>query len=282
MYIFIILVSALLFSLYDIFKKVSLRKSNIYEILFFYCLAGFLFSLIYINKVFDIDIGSIFIILLKSIIIVFDWILVIKALEKLDIGIVSPLSLISVIIVLIASSIIFDEPFYLTNIISFIFIGGGVILLSFLERKQSKEKNKLYIIFLLIAALLTSIGIMIDKYLLTYRNISNKTILVWFMFFNTILYLIIYKIKNKKIELYKVKENFWMVLAGISITLSEALYYYAIGLENSNLSLISILRKSSVIFSTILASIFLKEKNLLKKIVILFVMLIGVLVPILF
>ena len=88
---------------------------------------------------FDIDIVSILVILFKSGMMVIDWILVIKALEKLDIGIVSPLSLVSTVIVMFASYIIFKEALSLGNILSLIFIGGGVVLISFLEKGEKKN-----------------------------------------------------------------------------------------------------------------------------------------------
>ena len=73
-----------------------------------------------------------------------------------------------------------------------------------------------------------------------------------------------------------------MILTGASIALADIFYYYSITLPDAQMSFVSILRKSSVIVATILASMFLKEKHLLKKLGVLMIMLIGVTLPIVF
>ena len=100
------------------------------------------------------------------------------------------------------------------------------------------------------------------------------------MLFNTIIYGCIYFVKNKKIEIKKLKTNYWMILTGVFIVLADVSYYYSIAMDGAQLSIISILRKFSVIVATILSSIFLKEKKLLQKLMILLIMLLGVALPI--
>ena len=71
-----------------------------------------------------------------------------------------------------------------------------------------------------------------------------------------------------------------MILTGVAIALADASYYYSFTMSGSQVSLISICRKLSVVIATILASIFLKEKHLLKKLGVLVIMLIGVALPV--
>ena len=161
----------------------------------------------------------------------------------------------------------------------------GILYITSLSHKDYKEDKKnhyIYIILLIVGAFLGSCSAMLDKYLITYREISNYNVLSWYLMFNALIYGIIYVLKEKKIDFKKLKTNYFPILAGLGICLADALYFYAINLEGAQLSLISILRKVHVVIATILSSIFLKEKHLLKKIGILLIMLTGVALPIIF
>lgn len=287
MYIFIVLLSAIFLGLYEVLKKKSLQKSSVYEVLFFYCLSGFLVSLIFANNAFSVSFNDILFILLKSIIIVVNWWLVLICMEKLDVGIIVPFSFVGTILVVFASGLIFKEQITYIHFLSLLFIGIGVILTALLDRKQvekkdEKKKHHVYILLMLFTSVLSASTALLDKYLLNVRNVNNYAFLIWFMFFTSIIYGIFYLFKNRKIEWKNVKKNYWMIFTGAAIVFADITYYQAITMDGAQISLISILRKFSVIVATILASLFLKEKNLLKKLGILCIMIIGVALPIIF
>ena len=285
MYIFLALLSALFLGCYEVLKKVSLKKSSIHETLFFYCLCGFFVSLVFINKAISIDFIDVLIILMKSGIIVLNWFLVLKCMQKLDVAIVVCFSLLNTTLVVFFSHFIFGEVITIMHFLSLFFIATGIILLTLLERKETKEQvdnQYKYVIFLVLGSMLGACSAMLDKYLINVRNVESGAVLVWFLFFNSIIYGMIYLCKNKKIEFKKLKSNYWLVLTGIGIALADVVYYSAISLAGAQISLISILRKCSVIVATILASLFLKEKHLFKKLGVLVIMIIGIMFPIIF
>jgi len=128
-------------------------------------------------------------------------------------------------------------------------------------------------LFLVLAAVLSSISAIIDKHLLT--NMSGGPVLFWFFLFLSLIYLIVCLIKNKKIVVKNFVSNLWVVGIGISIFLSDLLYYKAVGCHGSSVSIISIIKKMSVFIGVVLGCLFLKEKDFLKKILVLFLMFIG-------
>ena len=81
--------------------------------------------------------------------------------------------------------------------------------------------------------------------------------------------------KNKKISINNFKTNLWVVAVGGSIFLADLFYYQAVAIDNVSLSMISIVRKLSSFIAVVLAGLFLKEDNLLKKIMILLLMFVG-------
>lgn len=165
------------------------------------------------------------------------------------------------------------------HIVGFVLIFIGVLCISFIGKKEnikSNEKYGKYIFYLVLASLLSVVSTLFDKYLIDVKRMNSKEILFFVMFFNSIIYGVIYFVKCKKIDIGKLKSNYFMILTGAFLVISDFAYYNSIALEGSKLSTISVLRKCSVIVATVLSSLFLKEKNIIKKLSIIAIMLCGV------
>ena len=274
-YIIFSLVSAVFLALYDLFKKISVKsKKDIYEILFFFCFVAFLCSAFFIKSAFSIDVKYILFLLLKAGVISLSWFLTTKAMSKLDMGIVTPFSLLGTVITIVLAWMFFNEE------IGFIQIGGSIIILiglfliSKLNKKEDNLKNDYkYLGFLALAAFLSSVSAIIDKHLL--MNIERGPVLFWFFFFLSAIYLIVCLIKNKKIEFKNFASNLWVIGIGVSIFLADFLYYKSVWYSNASLSVISIVRKLSVFVGVVLACVFLKERYFVKKILVLILMFLG-------
>ncbi len=273
-YIVVTMFSALLLGLYDFFKKLSVRKdNNIYQILFLFTFVAFLCNLVFVKTAVNIEGKYILILLLKSVIISVNWFLTMKALSKLDLGITAPFSLLGTVSTTILASIIYKERIGLNQILGMAIILFGLVLISRLGIKKDNKKNDYkYIIFLVIAAFLSSCSAMIDKYM-SHNNISYKAVSFWFFLFLSIIYLIICLVINKKINFVSLKKNYYfIILTGLCIFFADIVYYSALYMDGSNVSIISITRKLSVFIGVLLASIFLKEDNFIKKLLILIMM----------
>ena len=276
-YIVLTVVSAIFLSLYDFFKKVSVRgKKDIYEILFFYTGIAFLCSFVFVKEAFNTDIKYIGFTFLKSSVISLSWFLTMKAVSKLELGIVTPFSMLGTIFTTLMAWICFGQDIGLIQIGGCSIILVGLIFISRLnkENKDKKENDYRYLLLLVVAAFLSSISAMIDKTVLT-NGVSKGSVLFWFFFFLMSIYLVVCMIRNKKIEFKNLKTNYWVVFIGISIFLADFFYYQAVAIDGVYLSMISIIRKLSSFLSVVLAGIFLKEGNILKKILILLLMFIG-------
>ena len=274
-YVFLTAGSAVFLALYDLFKKISVRdKKDIYEILFFYTLIAFLCSLFFINSAFSISLKYILFILIKSFLISLSWFLTMKAMSKLDLGIVVPFSMLGTVSTTILAWVFFGETIGVAQIGGILVILVGLFLISRISRKNDNEVNDYkYLWLLALAAFLTSISAILDKYLLD--DIGRGSVLFWFFLFLAFIYLIICFIKNKKIVLNNFTNNLWVIGIGVSIFLSDLLYYSAVSIGDGNLSIISIIRKLSVFIGLVLASIFLKEKYFVKKLLVMLLMFVG-------
>ena len=282
MYILAAILSAFFLSTYEILKKKALVKSSVYETLFFYCFGCFLLSLIFVSTAMTFSGVDVLFVLLKSVIIFISWTFITKAVAKLDVSVVGPFGLFTTVLVIIFSAILFDEKIGLAQILSMLFIGGGIILLTQLEKNEKKGIELKYILYLLFGTALGAVSSLMDKHFIAGRDMDYKGILFWFFLFLSVFYSIVYVIKDKKFELVKFGTNYWLIFASIGLFASDLAYYISIDMDGAKLSIIAILKKLSVVISTVMASMFLKEKNLGRKLLILILMLVGVAMPILF
>lgn len=276
MYIVFTGISALFLSLYDFFKKLSVRgKKDVYEILFFYTFIAFICSLIFINSAINTDLKYIGFTFIKASVISLSWFLTMKAVTRLDLGIVTPFTMLGIIFTTIFAWIFFDQDIGVTQISGIVIILSGLILISSLSVKKEDTKNDYRYLFLLVlASFLSSVSAIIDKSVL--GNGGDKgALLFWFFFFLASIYFVVCLIRNKRISVSNLKGNLWVILVGLSIFLSDLFYYSAVAIDNVSLSMISIIRKLSCFITVVLAGIFLKEDNLVKKIMILLLMFLG-------
>ena len=276
-YIVFTVISAIFLSLYDFFKKVSVReKKDIYEILFFYTGIAFLCSFVFVKEAFNTDIKYIGFTFLKSSVISMSWFLTMKAVSKLDLGIVTPFSMLGTIFTTLMAWLCFGQEIGIVQLGGCLIILVGLLLISRLnkDKKEEKENDYRYLLLLVVAAFLSSISAMIDKTVLT-NGVSKGSVLFWFFFFLMSIYFVVCMIRNKKIEFKNLKTNYWVIFIGLSIFLADFFYYQAVAIEGVYLSMISIIRKLSSFLSVVLAGFFLKEDNLIKKILILLLMFIG-------
>ena len=276
MYIVLTCVSALFLALYDFFKKVSVRsKKDIYEILFFYTFIAFVCSLIFTNAAFNTDLKYIGFTFLKASVISLSWFFTMKAVTKLDLGIVTPFSMLGTIFTTIFAWIFFKQKIGLIQIGGSLIILLGLILISRLSSKKEDFKNDYrYLLLLVLASFLSSISAIIDKSVLG-NGVDKGALLFWFFFFLASIYFVVCLIRNKKVHISNLKTNLWVVAVGFSIFLADFFYYQAVAIDNVSLSMISIIRKLSSFIAVVLAGIFLKEDNLVKKIMILLLMFVG-------
>ena len=274
-YIALTVLSALFLGLYDLFKKISVKgKKEVYEILFFYTFIAFLCSFFFVKDAFLIDFKYVMFVLLKASVISLSWFLTMKAMSKLDLGSVTPFSLLGTAFTTIMASIFFDESIGIIQIGGILVILIGLFLISKIsKREKNDESDYKYLWLLVLSALLSSVSAMIDKHLLI--NIDRGPVLFWFFLFLAVIYLCVCLIKNNKIVFRNFTSNLWIIGIGVCIFLADFFYYKAVSIDGAFVSIISIVRKLSVFLSVVLASVFLKEKYFIKKLLILLLMFSG-------
>lgn len=290
MWLLLAFLSAALLGFYDAFKKESLRDNAVLPVLFLNTVFSSLVFLPFILLSFwapDVLSGTMFdmpvagweahkYILLKSFIVLSSWIFGYFGMKHLPLTIVGPINATRPVMVLIGALLVFGERLNLYQ-----WIGVLLAVLSFfmLSRSGKKEgidfKHNKWILFIVLAAVTGAISGLYDKYLMT--QLHPMLVQSWYnvyqVFIMCPIILLLWYPQRKTSTPFRWE---WTIV-GISLFLCAAdfVYFYALSYEGSMISIVSMVRRGSVVVSFLFGALFFHEKNLKSKAVDLILVLIG-------
>ena len=282
MWIILAIASALCLGVYDIFKKLSLNGNNVLTVLFFNTLFGaLLMSPIIVQCLMNGSIGlgntvtGHFHILIKSFIVLSSWLFGYFGLKHLPITIAGPINATRPVMVLIGAMLIFGEQLNLMQ-------WGGVVLgissLFLISRIGGKEgfsiKNNQWL-WLSFGAMITgAISGLYDKYLL--RQYEPLEVQAWYSFYQCVIMgITIAIIKRVKRDTTPFQWRWTIPCIAIFLTIADIAYFYSLSFDDSMISVVSMIRRGSVIVSFLYGVFALREKNVKLKIIDLSILLIG-------
>ncbi len=286
MWLILAFMSAALLGCYDSFKKEALKENAVIPVLFLNTLFSSLIFLPFIllsyyTHVLD---GSDFLvasggwevhrfILLKSLIVLSSWLLGYFGMKHLPLTIVGPINATRPVMVLIGALLFFGERLNLWQ-----WVGVTLAIISFfmLSRSSKKEgidfKRDQWIWMIVGAAVTGAISGLYDKYLMAPVGeggvgLDRMMVQSWYNIYQCFMMgamlLLLWWPTHKKTTPYHWK---WSIL-GVSIFLSTAdfLYFYSLSLPDAMISIVSMIRRGSVIVSFLFGASLFHEKNLKAK-----------------
>ncbi|WP_167613372.1 DMT family transporter [Maribellus sediminis] len=274
------LLSAFFLGIYDIFKKTSLNENAVMPVLFFSTVTSSLVFLPvvigsrYFPDIFNqiglyspqLTVAEHLQVLLKSFIVVSSWILAFFALKHLPVTIFAPIRATGPLWTLIGAIIIFHE-----RLNSLQWIGVSLTLIFFYlfstaGKLEGIEFRRNKWIFLIIGAtIIGSISGLYDKFIIS--RIDRIAVQAWFSFYQVVILLPVLAVfwyPNRK-NTTSFQWRLTIATIGISLIIADFLYFYALSIEGSMISMLSALRRSSVLIAFGLGAILFKEQNLKKK-----------------
>jgi transporter family protein len=290
MWVILGIISAFFLGIYDVMKKASLNRNAVLPVLFLATLSGaIVFLPFYILSMnFPEYSGSIWfihpikrfthiLILLKSMLVLSSWTFAYYSFKHLPVTIASPIRTSAPLWTLLGAIMLFGEK------LSFLQWGGVIVcivsyyLFSLAGKKEGINfvKNK-WVLFITIATILGSISSLYDKFLI--QHYDRMAVQVYYSFYMVLILLPILLIFwypfRKKQDAFQWR--FTIPLIGVVLAIADFMYFYSLSFPGSMISILSTLRRSSVIVSFAIGSIMFKEENLKMKFYILLGILAGI------
>lgn len=276
MWIACALLSALCLGFYDVMKKLSVRGNNVLLVLMLNTLFGtVLMSPVIISGIINGSVGlndsaaGHALILIKAIIVLVSWLLGYFAIKHLPLTIQGPINASRPVMVLTGAVLIFGEQL---NALQWTGIVIGFISLYFISRIGAGEGFSLrssYWLWMAIgAAVFGAISALYDKYLLQhYRPLEVQA---WYSLYQCIMMCtVIAFIRRLTPRTSGAATPFtwrWSIpLISVFLTVADIAYFYSLSIDGSMISIVSMIRRGSVVVPFLYGITVLHEKNVKAK-----------------
>lgn len=286
--------SAVLLGFYDSCKKQALGGNAVIPVLFLntlFCSLIFVpfIVLSYCSPVLDdsifkvADYGGWEVqkwILLKSVIVLSSWTLGYYGMKHLPLTIVGPINATRPVLVLLGAMLIFGEKL---NCLQWTGVLLAVVSFFMLSRSGKKEgidfEHNVWIYAVVGAAILGAVSGLYDKFLMNPNGLALDKMAVqsWYNIYQcgmmgVMMMLIWYPNRRKTIPF---SWKWSIIFISIFLSVADFVYLYALSMPGAMISIVSMVRRGSVIVSFLFAALVFKEKNLRSKAIDLALVLLG-------
>ena len=246
-------------------KKKALEKSSIAEVLFLYTLLGFIFIIPFSKNVFNIPVIYFLWIFIKSCVVFAAWIFAFYSIKKMP---VSLYGIIDVSRVLFSAGIgiaFLGEKMTLNKGIGYILVLIGVFMAGKTKKTDTGNVKSKYILFAVFSCFLNAVSGNLDKWLMSSAKLDSSQLQFWFMAYLTIMYAVYMLVKKEKIRFSALKSNGWIWALSILFVLGDRALFVANGYPESLVTVMTLLKQSSIFVTIGLGATMFKEKNILYR-----------------
>lgn len=290
--------SAALLGCYDSFKKQALKANAVIPVLFLNTLFSSLIFMPFIvlsgtSGVLD---GGIFhvasggwemhrYIVLKAVIVLSSWILGYFGMKHLPLTIVGPINATRPVMVLVGALLVFGERLNGWQWIGVLLAVASFLMLSRSGKKEGIDfKHDHWIYMVVGSAALGALSGLYDKYLMAPVGsggvgLDRMMVQSWYNVYQCVMMgLMLWLLWWPRHRETTPFHWSWSIV-GVSLFLSAAdfMYFYSLSLPDAMVSIVSMIRRGSVVVSFMFGALFFHEKNLRSKVVDLALVLLGML-----
>ena len=286
MWLLLAFMSAALLGCYDSFKKQALKENAVIPVLFLNTLFSSLIFLPFIvvsgtSNVLD---GSVFhvgsggwevhkYVVLKAVIVLSSWVLGYFGMKHLPLTIVGPINATRPVMVLVGALLVFGERLNMWQ-----WIGVALAVASFLMLSRSGKKEGIdfkhdhWIYMIVGVAVLGAVSGLYDKYLMAPVSeggvgLDRMLVQSWYNIYQCGMMLAMLMLLWWPKRGATTPFHWSWAIIGVSVFLSVAdfMYFYSLSEPEAMISIVSMIRRGSVLVSFLFGALFFHEKNLRAK-----------------
>ena len=281
--------SAFLLGCYDVNKKLSLNGNAVIPVLFlntlfssllfvpfillsFYtdCLDG---TMVYVPKASSAEHLRVFV---KAVIVLSSWISGYFALKHLPLTLTGPIKATQPVLTLLGALLIFGERLNGYQWAGVLFAIASFYLLSSSGRKEGiRFTHNRWIWLMLVSITMGALSGLYDKHLM--RSMDVMTVQVWFNLYQlaimSVILLALWYPHRQKSTPFQWRWN--IIFISVFLCVADWIYFYALTFPDSMISIVSMVRRSSVLVTFTAGALFFHEKNLKSKAFDLLLVLLG-------
>ncbi len=296
MWLALAFLSAALLGFYDAFKKEALSGNAVLPVLFLntlFCSLIFIPLIVASSHTGLLD-GTMFhvpsagwevhkYIILKSCIVLASWVFGYFGMKHLPLTIVGPINATRPVMVLVGAFLIFGERLNLWQWIGVLLAVASFLMLSRSGKKEGIDfKTNGWIWMIVAAAALGAVSGLYDKYLMAPAGkggigLDQMVVQSWYNIYQcammgAMMLLIWWPTRRRTTPFHW---HWSIVFISIFLSAADFVYFYALSVPGALISVVSMIRRGSVVVSFLFGAVAFHEKNLKAKIVDLALVLLG-------
>ncbi len=199
-------------------------------------------------------------IIIKSFIVLSSWIFGYFGMKHLPLTIVGPINATRPVMVLVGAMLVFGERL---NLYQWIGVMLAIVSFFMLSRSGKKEgidfKHNKWIFFIVLAAITGAISGLYDKYLM--KSLNPMLVQSGIMFIRCLLcVLFCYCFGGLKKVYHPFRWDWTIILISIFLSAADFVYFYALSYDDSMISIVSMVRRGSVVVSFTFGALLFREK----------------------
>lgn len=249
----------------DGLKKMATQKSSVMEVLFFHTALAFLMTVPFSHNVFSMPSIYHLWIFIKSFVIFLAWIFTFSSIKKMPVSFYGIMDSARMIFSTLLALMFLGEDMSLPKGIGLALVLSGIVIVN-LGHHEADEKVKFkFLILSLAACLLNSVSGIMDKKLLSMGEIDSSQLQFWFMLYLTVLYGAYILAKRIPLRLSTLKTNYWIIILSALLIAGDRALFIANEDPQSQVTVMTLIKQSSVIVTVLTGKLFFKEKHILKR-----------------
>ena len=291
MWLILAFVSAVFLGFYDTSKKASLKNNAVLPVLLLntifstlifspfladYLCGGGRFAGTPLDTTTPPELHAHLLVILKACIVLSSWIMGYFGLKHLPLTLVGPINATRPVLVLVGAMLLFGERL---NAYQWIGVLLAILSIYMMSRAGKKEnidfRRNRWIWCVAGATLMGAVSGLYDKYIM--KELSPMFVQSWFNFYQMLIMTVICALLwyPKRHQTTPFKWSWAIPLISIFICIADFAYFTSLNDPDSMISVVSLVRRSSVIISFACGAIIFKERNLRAKALDLVLILLG-------
>ncbi len=275
--------SAMFLGLYDVCKKHALKDNAVLKVLFLNTLfCSCIFLPLVLSSAFGWldDTSMLYVpvqgwgvqkyVVLKSVIVLGSWVCGYYGIKHLPLTLVGPINATRPVMVLLGALLIFGEHLNFYQWIGVVLAVFGFYLLSCSGKKEGIDfRHNHWVLLIILAAVLGAISGLYDKYLIAPVSnggvgLNRMVVQSYFCFYQCLIMglFLLLRLPGSR------KPFHWdscILLVSLFLSIADFVYFYSLSLDGAMISVISMIRRGSVVVSFFVGGFVFHEKNLRDK-----------------
>lgn len=246
-------------------KKKALQQSSVMEVLFFHTALAFLLTIPFSHNVFGIPPIYHLWVFIKSFVVFIAWIFAFSSIKKMPVSFYGIMDSARMIFSTVLALLFLNESMTIPKGVGLMLVLCGIVIVNLGNHSADEKVKTKYLILSLASCLLNAISGFMDKKLLGAGDIDSSQLQFWYMLYMTALYGAYILARRVPLRLSTLKTNYWIIILSVLFVAADRALFIANEDPQSQVTVMTLIKQSSVVITVLTGKLFFKEKHILKR-----------------